>query len=555
MDPSAPRFFGFAEFVGALALLVLAWTTTDARYQFRIATAFLPLRGLTFLTVSGVGVLTLSTDLWRAEGWLVPQGHLFTSGTWQGLLGAVFLLTFLCWAWFAFVRPPVFGKRNAKRFGNFLFLKISEGSPSEMAILAQELRRSIPALVTAAPNLRRHSHSQDVYLTKHQEIANDIFLLLGDPRFCRAMVASSPGTIFCLFQEMACQKKFGLAVSQLARNTISSAIDNKDSFLYHEDKGYYTGLLGYLRPISQSIFGNSRMVEEVGSLFDADYRMKHKWTALEWDAFNRAVLITLTDHVKTNFWNHSFVLTRSFDDIGEAASDLYKINGTDGSWDDDSVQRLRASVDFCKEALKILDEAGPPEGIHWRIRKGDPFYYQTIYDALADLIINLMEEAATVKKPWGLAWAIQHNSIWSQVFDGLGKEGGATKVVRFKLRRKIYDEIVSASDWPNFKNIKLLGYCLNVMGLEVHQGSFGREYRALQRAVLAWTQQNYAALEAKAPNVFEDCLPDGLSYEKANCRLVKTLQATAFRVKPENRYFNLARPPRRRATTKRSGSS
>ena len=115
-----PKFFGFSEFLAALALMVLAWTIADIRYRFRVRTAPLPLEGGTYTIVGIVGVLTLLTDWWRAEQWLVPEGKLLTPASWQALLGAIFLANFMVWAWFAFVRPPVFGRWNASRFARQL---------------------------------------------------------------------------------------------------------------------------------------------------------------------------------------------------------------------------------------------------------------------------------------------------------------------------------------------------------------------------------------------------------------------------------------------------
>lgn len=128
LDPSSPKFFGFAEFLTGLALIVLAWTIADIRYRFRVRTAPLPLQSVTFFIVTVIGILTLLTDLWRAQGWVVPHGYLLTPATWQALLGGTFFLTFLTWAWFAFIRPPLYGKRNARRFAHVLFLSLSSGA-------------------------------------------------------------------------------------------------------------------------------------------------------------------------------------------------------------------------------------------------------------------------------------------------------------------------------------------------------------------------------------------------------------------------------------------
>ena len=52
-------FFGFEEFLSALALMVLAWTIADTRYRFRLKTAPIPLETITFPTIAVVGVLIL----------------------------------------------------------------------------------------------------------------------------------------------------------------------------------------------------------------------------------------------------------------------------------------------------------------------------------------------------------------------------------------------------------------------------------------------------------------------------------------------------------------
>jgi hypothetical protein len=96
LDPTAPKFFGFSEFLAGMALMILAWTTTDVRYRFRVQVATVPLQRLTFVLIGLIGSLTLLTDLWRARGWQVPAAPAsfplsFTPETWQALLGATFL--------------------------------------------------------------------------------------------------------------------------------------------------------------------------------------------------------------------------------------------------------------------------------------------------------------------------------------------------------------------------------------------------------------------------------------------------------------------------------
>lgn len=547
LDRNAPKFFGFSEFLAALALMVLVWTTSDIRYRFRIGTAPVPLHRITYWVVAGVGSLILLTDLWRAGGWLVPRGPLLTPETWQAVLGAAFLLTFLTWAWFAHLRPPVFGRHNARRYADFLFSTIINESSGNMATIGREVNRSIPSLIAAVPDRNHRVEPEEnafAEVPEWQGLAHDILLLIADPRFCRSLVASSPGTINAIFREVSKTQKYQIPIGHFGRNVVAAAIENKDSFLYHEQDGYASGLLGYMKPLSQAVFGDYRMVEEINRLLDIDYAARRRWTEVEWNAYAGAVLILLKSYAQNDFWSHSFTLYRAFDSIADAASDLYKLDGLDGaSWESDAIQRLEVSVKFCCEAVKILNTKKPSDYLKLRISKEDRPYETTIYDDLASLMLKLIQRAESVRKSADLAWSVRHNSVWAQLFGGLGERGRAARIVEFKLRRKIYDEIVTAEEWPNYRNIRLLGFCLHVMGLQVHRASdFGREYRALHQAILAWTKRNFVELQRRAPQIFEDCLPPCMSYDQDRVRLVRVFEVNAFRSTPEYVYFDLDQP-------------
>lgn len=154
LEANVPQIFGFEEFLAGLALMVLAWTIADLVYRFRIKTAPIPLIEITFGIATTVGVLTLLTDVWRAERWFVPIGNLLTPATWQPVLGGVFVLTFFTWGWFAVVRPARFGRHNAERYAQALYGAILRGSSSELPVVAQELIRSAKSLIHHSTDVR-----------------------------------------------------------------------------------------------------------------------------------------------------------------------------------------------------------------------------------------------------------------------------------------------------------------------------------------------------------------------------------------------------------------
>lgn len=549
LNSNGQKFFGFSEFLAGLALMVLAWTIADVRYRFRVNAAPLPLRGITFSVVAAVGVLTLLTDLWRAEQWLVPKGNLLTPASWQTLLGGLFLLTFLTWAWFAFIRPPTYGRYNAERYAKSLYRFILKGSPSELAIIADELAYSVEALVRHATdrgrlkNYRLKHENKKKAPPKVEGYANDLILLIADKRLCRAIVESSPATALVVFQTIADTKKYGIQVETFAKNIVNEALANKDSFLYHEAEGYESGLIGYHKPLSQAMFANYEMVETIGTLLDPDIYGKVEWDAAQWKAYCRMVLMTFRSYVKEGYEEHSFVLYRAKGYIERAASELYTLNELTSAWDTVSSRRLRVVIEFVKDAVKILDEKGVPDNISIRVREQHGHPRETFYDHIASMIFEVIFHASAVRSPQWECWSIQHNMVWGELFNFNHLDGPAGKVVKFKVRRLLYDEIAGMSRFPNFQGAKILGFCLNVMGLTVRQGDYDKDSRALQRAVLAWTRKNFAWLHGYNPRVAEACLVDGMTYDADNLRLVQTSPADGLRREPSYVYLELDPAP------------
>src|SRR5688500_10758573 len=78
-------FFGFKDFIAAVAILVLIYTVTDVRYRFRLEVAPLPLFGIAYFLIGLIGFGSLAVDVWIAERWLVPRTEVLTVGV---LLGA-----------------------------------------------------------------------------------------------------------------------------------------------------------------------------------------------------------------------------------------------------------------------------------------------------------------------------------------------------------------------------------------------------------------------------------------------------------------------------------
>ena len=343
-------------------------------------------------------------------------------------------------------------------------------------------------------------------------------------------------------------KKYGIQVETFARNIVNEALANKNSFIYHEAEGYESGLIGYHKPLSQAMFSNYEMVETVGTMLDPDISEKAAWDALQWEAYCRLVLMTFRDYVEKGFWNHSFVLYRAKGYIESAASDLYKLNGLSGTWDNDAIRRLRVVIEFIKSAVAVLDEKSVPSGFRLRVREKHGHPRESFYDHLASMIFEVIFHASAVRSPQWECWSVQHNSVWSELLHFNHLDGDAGRVVTFKARRLVYNEIAEMERFPNFKGARVLGFCLNVMGLELRGKSYDKQSRALHKAVLAWTKRHYAWLHSYNPRVAEACLVDGLTYDAENQRIVKTYPVEGLRREAQFVYLTVEPVPREAET-------
>ncbi|SAK27459.1 hypothetical protein [Burkholderia multivorans] len=529
LSKDAPKFFGFSEYLAAVALMALAWTIADVRYKFRIATAPFPLQVTTYSVIGVIGVLTLLTDWWRAEQWLVPEGSLMTCARWQALLGFVFLTNFMVWAWFAFIKPPTYSKFNALRFAREVYKTVLRGSSAEMAEIADELARSAEALVrnawqscdadiadAMAPKSNKKPSRH--YLTR--QCATDILLLIADKKFCRQAVTSSPIIAIALFEETQLQGRYQIPLGTFARNFTAEAIANKDSFAFHETEGYYTGFIGYQKPITRSVYGSYNTVVQLDELFDIPYDEQRRWDAHQWEAFCRLLLSSIRDAAQNSISiEYQPAIAGAIESVGRSVNHLHKLNGTSlESWDSDEVKKLTVAVEFSIKFVEILNKHH--EKLNITLRRSSDDHQRDICDAIAEFMFELIFNASAIKSPRDLCWSVQHNDVWSSFFNNSQMDGRAGNIVRFKLKRLLINQINEMNEFPNFRNSRILGLMLNVMGLKEHRHAYGKSTRSLHRLVIRWTVKNYARLAKVRPALAENALVDGLTYDRHLQQLV-----------------------------------
>ena len=545
--------FGFPEFLAALALLILVFIQSDPTYKFRISVAPFHLNRITFASIIVIGVGTLLTDLWFVERWpALPWG--ISRGLIQAGFGLYFLLVLSLWALFAFICPPKYGRLNCKKYGQALYRIIQKGDESELRSAAPELARSSKNLVKYAPEsfqLENLKRNPDAKLTPVSGYARDILLLIGDRKFCREVVKSSSLTAIAIFEEADFQKKWQLTLSQFAKNLTVEALTDTDSVIYHEDSGFEAGLLGHIKPFTRALYGNYRLVEGLSKvgLSPLDISL-FSFNPKNFKAYCRLVHMTFEDYLDTTgYGGSSHVLNRAMDIIGGAPIELYQLDGmTEEYYSHDALEKLEISVKFTRKAIESLSkrmadmrkEYPDYKGYSLRLPSEGSFRYKTIFDHISELIFELIWRSSSIQKPADLSWWVQHNTLWGPLFD-FTQESEAWRIIRFKLFRLIFDEVKKLESFPNFKGARLLGFCLNVMGLKVgNKNEYGKEVYTLRKAILNWTRKNYLELVQKNPRVGDSCITGTISFDAEHGRLVKTY-ALGLKQEPNKVYLDLDR--------------
>jgi hypothetical protein len=429
--------------------------------------------------------------------------------------------------YYAFICPPIFCSRNAHRFARELAEYIRRSNEDELKVIANELARSASQLIKKSKCLpSRFCNQNEPEQTEIQNYAYEILLLIADRKFCKCIVMFSPITVQEFFGKMSSMEKFDIPIGQFARNISSEAIAQKGSFLYEEKEGYISGLLGYIKPVSTALYGNYALIEALGDHTDSPLDILYKepwgWDADQWEAYCRAVLITLGNFLgQGEDIQNSPVLNRAFSTIKHANYDLHKLDDISGMYGNDILDRFNVVIEFIKKAIDLIDQQTILPKHFNGVR--EKTYPKNIYDQLAIMIYEVCLQSTKANLQASDSWSLQYIVVWDTFFCIAGNGSPAWKIVRFKVRRVLYEKIKKLTHIPNHEGAKILGFCLQVLGFGVgsDKKNYGKGVYPLVKVVNSWTKKNYLSLRQKNIDVADSVLMGNLSFDAANNRLVK----------------------------------
>ncbi len=528
--PSGQPLFGIGEFLTAVAVFAVAYTMADERYKFRLAVSAVPIHTIFFAATILTGLGLIGLPFWFQSELPIPSA-VNDQAFFEALFAAVVVGLIALWTYVAFINPPTFSKRNSIRFAQRVFRAISDGDETELTAVIFEVGRSAASIIqNARKRVKVYDHVHGGIESKKTitaEIAHDVVLLLGDRRVCHLVAIKMPWVATAFFREVG-NHRSDIPIEQFAKNVAAELFKETNSAVHHEDDGYRSGLIGYLKPVSSTLFGNSRLIDSLagngGSPIDPLGLDTRSWSTKSWIAYNKAVLLYLQDRLRRH---RSLGIDTAIYQIQSAYEhaciDIHHINSMAEESYGSSIeyQRLGEVVDFIGRALDLVEKSGIRADRRLSELDGTYVRDKDLIDVLAQIAKSLIVQSGSVATSDFRSWNVQHNIIWS----GLMRDYEASYTLdlfKTRLSRLLWAEIRSMERLPNYVNARILGVCMNIMGFRLDHAVFRpKGTRALKRAVVGWCRQNFMRLWNEHPEMARACLLGNVSFDHKKRRLTK----------------------------------
>lgn len=535
LNPQGAKIFGFAEFLAALALIVVAWTIADRRYVLHLQMARWPVRRIAFHTVAVVGVLALLTDVWRASALPVITGNILSPVAWQALLGFAFLAVFVIWIWTAFLYPPVFDRKNGTKFVELTYRIVAVGDSAELAHLAEALgpsAQNIVKMASTAPASPKATNDP-------AKLGNQLLQLMADPGFCHVIVRASPGTVHDIFLALRSSPSASSSVRLFARNVLTAAVNNQESFLHRERSDHRSGLAAQSQVITRCAYGDIDTLDRISRVF---YQEAYDWRAANWDAFLRAAGQTFSSFSMRARPTRSQTIIDIFSTLEQGTRNLHRLNGiSDTTARSDEADIARAILEFISEAAEAI-QAGPVTIARWAQADWNPI------QELARIACKILVDASFVTTPSSTNWWIQYNLAWSSIFDRHSSTHGAVFAeVRERVARMLWSQVRELDYSPGFVGGHVLGLCLNIGWVVGTSRQSTRDRSKPERALLwlthRWARRRFAWLYKYDPKVATSGFSELMSYQPKRQTLRRMWEPIAGRPRAIYRSWEVESAP------------
>jgi hypothetical protein len=202
-------------------------------------------------------------------------------------------------------------------------------------------------------------------------------------------------------------------MSQFSRNVAAELFRNENSAIHHEDDGFYSGLIGHVKPIATELFGHPDLIEDLarnaGSPLEILWFDTDNWTAKSWQTYLRTVLIYFEKKLSRGVWGHSFATSQIFSSFEHLCVGAYELGNIEKPSESIEYTKLRISVDFITRMLSIVEKLDLADVTLKSTAIDKNYKRDDIFDYLASAALSIIEAASgvtTAELSGGLSSAI-----------------------------------------------------------------------------------------------------------------------------------------------------
>jgi hypothetical protein len=516
-------------FLGILAFSVAVFTLTSPRFQIRQATAIISFRPLFFGTLFISAVITFTIEGCILYG--VPFPRFFNPNTVNYLLTAIISALIFYWMKISFVRPSRFSRFTAKHFVQQAYICITNGSKEEMLALAQEIMREAPRLIRHAPRTKsRHFKADNLdKLSTLQTDAYYLISLLSDTRFCDVVAKEIPSFPAHMVEVSIQLERYDAPIHLMVKRTVLAMLNNPRSALFVENEWLGQGFIGNAKPITRSIFGYWYLFEPYQSELEAPlylhYPYARNWDTDTWRVYfgmAREYIHGLTSVNRTN-WSAEGIrhILETTEQAYSQLSDLDRYEDAFGPYN--PISHAREANEFLRDLVKSFDT---DQGWVSFDRKDHLRFGHDLSSELAELHFEMIFTASQVNTKEFRMWQVQHNTVWAPIEKLEIRDTHIMKMVRRKVRRMIWDEVVRMDDFPNYKGAAYVRFCLNVLGFyeeSTHRrNNSEKDSWPLAKVIGRWVKKNYQTIAISHPPVAKAMLPANIEYNRNTQTLLRS---------------------------------
>ena len=435
-----------------------------------------------------------------------------------GSHGGALLLTFLVWAWFAFVHTAVYGKWNTGRFKNELERHIINGSSKDLAIIADEISGSMHNIIKYATNNPMEPMRQNAKHQKASRNSNDILALIADKNFCREIIEHSQKTLYHILKEISETKKYH-SISIFTKNVVSEAIINKNSFIYKETDVLDSGFIGSRKPISNLLFSNYDMTK-IGTTLLLEIPSEPKWGNDQWEAYCRIVLMTLKSYDPEKHGIESPVLRCALHEITKEVNAINIINEVKGHvFSNEHSNRIKIITRLVDNGINYFNKTSISNDTKHKSRERSKHPEGTIYDNISCLMNSITTCISNIEYPV-LKTDLELYMMICTSFFLTPKKQTSSMIIHKKFRGLIFGTIGTLRTKPSDQAAMMLSLILNLMAISKGTDEYLRKKTIIFDLTSRWLKYNYDWLYKNHRNIAKLCLGDYSTYQSEEHRIV-----------------------------------